>query len=122
MGIVGRGAAELIVGDGWPEPGWGRSGREVLQLAAPPEVADRHVELAVGPELDYAGVVVASRRLGAVGPVRRIALTGRHGSRVVLEGEEGDQMPVEAELGAVPHEPVDAVGEQRDLEDIARVG
>jgi hypothetical protein len=46
----------------------------------------------------------------------------RHRCAVVLEGAQLDQVLVERERRAVPHESVDAVAEERYGEDVVRVG
>ena len=84
---------------------------QVLQPAATALVADDDVQLAVGAEANDAAVVVAARIL------RRVALVRRLRRGVVLERAQRDQVAIEGERLAVPDESIDAIAEQRDLQD-----
>ena len=100
--VVGRRAAKLIVRRGHVRRTVGvvdRSAPEILQVAAPPEIADEDVQLVVGTDAEDAAIVVSSRRL----------------SGVLLDGAEADDVRALRETGSVPHETVDPVTEQRRL-------
>jgi hypothetical protein len=110
MRIVRLWAAELIVGGRRRRPL-----RQVLQLTAAALVSEDDVELSIGSEGDHAAVMVSARRLALVALVRGL------GCPVVLERSEHHQVAVERQRRPVPDESVDAVPEQRDLEDVVRV-
>ena len=80
VGVVRLWAAELVVGHGRPGAGGRRAARQVLQLAAPADVADEDVQLAVMAEADDPAVVVAA--LGLAG--------------ILLDRPQPDQVLVEA--------------------------
>src|SRR5215204_7334219 len=108
MRVVRLRSAELIVE-------LARTGRaiwEVLQLAPPSVVAHLDVELSIRAETDHAAVVVAPRRL------RFVTLSERHRRAVVLERAQPDQVVVEPERCAVPHEALDAIAQPRHFEDV----
>src|SRR5688572_21725012 len=60
--------------------------------------------------------MVASRRL------RLVALSRWFGSTIVLKGEQLDQVSIKRERPSIPHKTIDAVAEQRHVEQIVRVG
>src|SRR5688572_32983968 len=88
MRRVGLWSAKLVVRNLRPQAGRGGAGRQVLHLTSPPDVADHHVQLAVGTERDDAAVVVATWGL------RSVALSGRLGRGVVLKCQQLDQVVV----------------------------
>jgi hypothetical protein len=104
--------AELIVRDPGPEG----TVDEVLQLSAPPDVAEEDAQLPVRAELDHAAVVVPSLRL------RKGAERRRHRREVLLDRPQPDQVPIEGERRAVPDEAVNSVAEQRRLAHHRRIG
>ena len=110
MRVVRRRPAELVVGRRGRRPL-----RQVLHLTTAPEVADRDVQLAVGPEGKDAAVVVGACRLGGVALARRVR------SSVVLEGAELQQVVVVDERGPDQLEAVDAVPAQRYPQQIGAV-
>jgi hypothetical protein len=110
--VVGRGAAEIVVGDlaaGIRDQALG----DVLHPAAASVVADDDVELAVVAEAQYAAVVVAAQH-GQRGISDVVA--------VVLERPQPDDVAVEGQRAAVPDEAVDAVAQQRNVGDDVAVG
>ena len=93
-------AAKLIVGLSRPE----RSVGQVLQLAAPADVADEDVELAIGSKCQHAAIMVPS----AGGWCR---LRGKRR----LERAQHDQIPIERQRRSIPVVPVNPVAKQRCL-------
>ena len=104
VGVVRLGPAEVVVGAEQGVAGLVRAVEEVLHPAAPAHIADEDVQLAVRSELDHPAVVIA-----APGRRRRFALEGW------LQRPQLDDVLVERQRGAVPHEPVHPVAQERGL-------
>ena len=100
VGVVRLRPAEVVVGAEQRVAGLVRAVEEVLHPAAPAHVADEDVQLAVRPELDHPAVVVAAPRRG-----RRLGGEGR------LQRPQLDDVLVERQRRAVPHEPVHPVAQ-----------
>ena len=96
VGVVRLRPAEVVVVKTRPAG----TVEKVLHPAAPPRIADEDVQLAVRPELDHSAVVVAAPRRG-----RRLGGEGR------LQRPQPDDVPVERQRRAVPHEPVHPVAQ-----------
>src|SRR5207253_10750196 len=83
MSIVRRGAAKLIVGLPWIK--W--AARQILQLAAPSVVTNLNVQLAIGPEKNLAGVVIASQRLARINRVSVVLLVSPQLDQISVEDQ-----------------------------------
>ena len=90
-----------------------RTRQIVLREAAAAIVADDDVQLPIRAETEHAAVVIApehrQRRVGHVVPI-------------VLERAQADDVLVEGQRAAIPHETVHAIAEQRHLGGDVRVG
>src|SRR5688500_14294899 len=100
MLIVRCRTAELVVRHGsrrWAEVLVGWPASEILQMPTPAQIADEDVQLSIRPDAQHTAIVITALRL----------------PRVLLDGAQPDEIHVGGEGRAVPHEPIDAIAEER---------